>query len=50
MISKDNNIHLAGYHATKYENLEKILYSKVFNPKIHKTKKARNRTHDMRRF
>ena len=30
MISNDNNIHLAGYHATKYENLEKILYSKVF--------------------
>ena len=30
MISKDNDIHLAGYHATKYENLEKIIYSKVF--------------------
>lgn len=30
MISNDNNIHLAGYHATKYENLEKNIIFKSF--------------------
>lgn len=30
MDSKDNNIHLTGYHATKFENIEKIIHPNDF--------------------
>lgn len=34
LISKDNNIHLTGYHATKSEYSEKILDTKDFKSSV----------------